>query len=89
MKVRLELNNSGAWKLLARFDAANADDRVDVLTCAERLVDALASVGATGVTLRVSTDESIPRSLTVFDRQRGWWPKKPAELLFIAPVGGA
>ena len=79
--VRLELNNSGAWKLLARFDASNADDRIDVLTCAERLVDALASAGAAGITLRVATDEAMPRRLTTFERARGWYPKSPAELL--------
>lgn len=79
--VRLELNAAGSWKLLAKFDAFNADTRVDVLTCAQRLVDALHSAGSRGVTLRVATDERHPRSLTHFDHARGWWPKKPEEPL--------
>lgn len=79
--VRIELNAAGAWKLLAKFDAFNADDREDVLGCAARLVDALHGVGSPGLKLRVATDEAYPRALTYFDHARGWWPKKPAELL--------
>lgn len=79
--VRLELNAAGSWKLLAKFDAFNADTRCDVLSCATRLIDALHMAGSTGITLRVATDEAHPRSLSHFDVRRGWWPKKPEELL--------
>jgi hypothetical protein len=79
--VRLELNAAGSWKLIAKFDAFNADDREDVLKCAAGLVDALHAAGSPGLKLRVATDESQPRALTNFDHARGWWPKKPADLV--------
>lgn len=36
--VRLELNNSGAWKVLGRFDAADDEQTALVLDAAEDLV---------------------------------------------------
>lgn len=79
--LRLELNAAGSWKLISRFNAFNADDRQDVLKCAAALVDALAAAGSPGLKLRVSTDDAQPKALTYFDHARGWWPKKPAEVL--------
>jgi hypothetical protein len=39
--VRLELNNSGAWKLLGHFDAADDMQTDEVMNAAEALVKAL------------------------------------------------
>ena len=33
--VRLELNNSGAWKAILQYDAANGDDDADAQNCAD------------------------------------------------------
>lgn len=40
---RLELNNTGAWKLLGRFDAAREDATDAILNAAAQLADALNS----------------------------------------------
>lgn len=39
--VRLELNNSGSWKVLGRFDAADDEQTSLVLDAAEQLVNTL------------------------------------------------
>ena len=72
--VRLELNNSGAWKLLGRFDAAD-DDQVDlVLDAAEDLVKTLHnSEDPKGCpSLRVSMDDHLQQVLMRWDLERGW-----------------
>lgn len=70
--VRLELNNSGSWKLLGRFDAADDEQTALVLDAAEDLVRTLHnSDDPTGCpTLRVSRD-----TITVllrWDIENGW-----------------
>lgn len=75
---RLELNNTGAWKLLGKFDAAEEDYVDDILTAAGNLADALNQCpGSPGVTtLRVSTDDPQPQVLMRHDaREHGW--RKP------------
>lgn len=79
--LRLELNAAGSWKLIAKFEGFNADDRVDVLKSAAGLIDALHGAGTTGLKLRVATDEAYPRALTHFETARGWWPKKPEDVV--------
>ena len=72
--VWLELNNSGAWKVLGRFDAAD-DDQVDlVLDAAEDLVKTLHnSEDPKGCpSLRVSMDDHLQQVLMRWDLERGW-----------------
>jgi hypothetical protein len=51
--VRLEINNSGAWKVIGRFDAADDVRADDILNCAHELAAALCDAGSR-LTLRVS-----------------------------------
>lgn len=80
--LRLEISNSGssAWRLISTFDGFCADDRIDVLTCAERMVDALMSTGAPRVHLRVTRGDGARQVLSTFAHDRGWWPVKPRDL---------
>lgn len=60
---RLELNNSGAWKLLGLFDAADDNVSDNVLTASASLAEALNAASGSdraAVTLRVSTNETQP-----------------------------
>lgn len=72
--VRLELNNSGSWKLLGRFDAADEDQTALVLDAAEELVKTLNNGGQAKhcPTLRVSIDDSLCQTLLRWDLDRGW-----------------
>lgn len=74
---RLELNNSGAWKLLGKFDAAEEDYVDDILNAASNLLDALnqcpGSVG--GITMRVATDDPQPSVLMRHDTPGLGWRK--------------
>ena len=74
---RIELNNSGAWKLLGKFDAANAEATDNILSAAGALADAL-NARESGrqalVTLRVSTDEPCPDVLMRHKTGEGWVP---------------
>jgi hypothetical protein len=73
---RLELNNSGAWKLLARFDAANADPTDEIMNAAEQLAKAIndpASGRTTHVSLRISTDDAHPDTIMRWTHERGMW----------------
>jgi len=73
---RLELNNSGAWKLLAKFDAANAEDTDALMNAAESLAKAINDTSSgrkPGTSLRVATDETSPVMLTLWTHERGIW----------------
>lgn len=73
---RLELNNSGAWKLLGRFDAARTEAADEIMNAAEALVKALndqASGRTALASLRISTDESLPDVLMRWEPARGAW----------------
>lgn len=74
--ARLELNNSGAWKLIARFDAANQDATDAIMETAEALVRAIndPACGRTAHTsLRISTDDALPITLMRWTPERGMW----------------
>ena len=64
--VKLEINNSGAWKTIARFDAGN-DESADKARAAGQLLGELSPC-----TLRIATDESLPCVLVRWDADRGW-----------------
>jgi hypothetical protein len=72
--VRLELNNSGAWKLLGRFDAADDEQTALVLDAAEELVKTLhnSEDPRRCATLRVSIDDSLGTVLLRWDLADGW-----------------
>lgn len=67
--VRLELNNSGSWKVLARFDAGDSE-------AAGKARDAgsmLGELGGPRTTLRICTDAALPQVLVRWSADRGWW----------------
>lgn len=66
--VRLEINNSGAWKIIARFDAGN-EDMGDKASAAGQLLGEINP----NATFRISTDEAMPHVLMRWDAERGWW----------------
>lgn len=72
--VNLELNNSGAWKKLGCFDAADEEQAALVLDAAETLVQTLHnSENPKGCpTLRVSIADSLQEVLYRWDIERGW-----------------
>lgn len=71
---RLELNNSGAWKLLGTFDAADEMQTALVLDAAEELIKTLNNGGPAKrcPTLRVSIDEPLGEVLMRWDIENGW-----------------
>jgi hypothetical protein len=72
--VRIELNNSGAWKVLGRFDAADTEQTSLVLDASEDLIKTLNNGGpATHCpTLRVSMDDGLGAVLMRWDIDNGW-----------------
>jgi len=79
--VRLELNNSGAWKVLGRFDAADDEQSALVLDAAETLVQTLHNNEDPKrcPTLRVSIDDNLQEVLLRWDLTRGWRDAKTGE----------
>lgn len=75
--VRLELNNTGAWKLLAKFDFERNPAATDaILDASHRLALAIndrESGRPARVCLRISTDESLPKTLMRWEMDRGYW----------------
>lgn len=80
--VRLELNNSGAWKLLARFDATCEEQADAIMNAAGELARAI-NAGESGrpslVTLRISTDDPLPSVLMRWSDAKGWLGSLPTE----------
>lgn len=73
--VRLEVNNSGAWKVIGRFDAADDDQSALVLDAAEDLIKTLnngAPPRQCGK-LRVSIDDALNEVLMYWTAERGCW----------------
>lgn len=72
--VRLELNNSGSWKVLGRFDAADDEQTSLVLDAAQDLVKTLhnSEDAKRCPTLRVSIDDNLQQVLLRWDLLRGW-----------------
>jgi hypothetical protein len=71
---RLELNNSGAWKVLGRFDAADEEQSALVLDAAEDLVKTLHNnEDPKGCpTMRISMDDGLADVLMRWDLVGGW-----------------
>lgn len=79
---RLELNNSGAWKLLGRFDAGQDAAASAIMDAAEQLARALndpACGRPSTVTLRISTDEPLPGVLIRWSDEDGWRDARTGE----------
>lgn len=72
--VRLELNNSGAWKVLGRFDAADDEQASLVMDAAETLVKTLhnSEDPKRCPTLRISIDDALATVLTRWSLGEGW-----------------
>jgi hypothetical protein len=73
--VRLELNNSGSWKVLGRFDAADDEHTSLVLDAAEDLIKTLhnSEDPKRCPTLRVSIDDALGSVLLRWELARGWY----------------
>lgn len=72
---RIELNNSGAWKLLGKFDAGADEAASAIMDAAEQLARALndpASGRPSMVSLRISTDDALPGVLMRWSDEHGW-----------------
>lgn len=67
--AKLELNNSGSWKTLARFDAGD-DDQADKAHAAGQL---LGELGGDKTALRIATDDPLPVVLRRWSGDRGWF----------------
>ena len=80
---RLELNNSGAWKLLGTFDAADDEQTSLVLDAAEDLIKTLhnSEDPKRCPTLRVSIDDAAGFVLLRWDIERGWRDAQTGEAL--------
>lgn len=73
--VRLDLNNSGSWKTIGRFDAADEDHASLVMDAAEQLIVAINN-GAPPkrcATLRICIDDYLNQVLARWDAERGHW----------------
>ena len=72
--VRLEFNNSGSWKVLGRFDAADEEHASLVLDAAEDLVKTLHNCEDPKrcPTLRVSHDDGLGEVIMRWDLVGGW-----------------
>jgi len=72
--VRLEFNNSGSWKVLGRFNAADDEHASLVLDAAEELIKTLhnSEEPKRCPTLRVTIDDGLGAVLMRWDLQRGW-----------------
>jgi hypothetical protein len=79
--VRLELNNSGAWKVLGRFDAADAEQTSLVMDAAEELIRTLhnSECPRRCPTLRVTIDDSLATVLTRWSIAEGWRDAKTGD----------
>ena len=74
--VRLEVNNSGSWKLVCRFDAADADQADAAMEGAECLMRAAGGRSP----WRISSDESLLQVLMrLEDLAKGWRAVSHAE----------
>jgi hypothetical protein len=66
--VKLQVNTSGAWKDIVRFDADDTR-RTDQVTDA---ADELGLVGAGAITFRIVSDEPLPCVLFNWTHGPGW-----------------
>lgn len=79
--VCLELNNSGSWKSLGRFDADDDDQASLVMDAAETLVQTLNNGGPAQrcPTLRVRIDDGLAEELMRWSLELGWRDAKTGE----------
>jgi hypothetical protein len=79
--VKLELNNSGAWKRLGSFDAADDEQTALVLDAAEQLVKTLHNSEDANrcPTLRVCIDDSLGSTLLRWSLRDGWRDARTGE----------
>lgn len=65
--VQLQINNSGSWKTIARFDAHDE-------AAADKAVRAGQLLGELGPrsTLRIATDDPLPCVMARWDCNNGW-----------------
>lgn len=78
--VRLEINNSGSWKVLGRFDMAEEATADHVLDAADTLFWGLnAGMARRASTLRVSTDDGMGTVLMRWDLENRWRDAKTGE----------
>lgn len=68
--VQLQINNSGAWKIIASFDAGD-DESADKARAAGQLLGELG--GKNRTTLRIATDQAVTQVLARWDTERGWF----------------
>ena len=73
--VKLELNNSGSWKRLGAFDAADEDQAALVMDAAEELVKTLhnSEDPRRCPNMRICVDDSLGIVLLRWELQRGWY----------------
>ena len=70
--LRLEINNSGAWKVLGRFDTDDEFVANNVLVAASQLAQALVA-GGNRLTLRVSSGDGPYVALMHWSDQYSGW----------------
>ncbi|KPU91117.1 hypothetical protein APR50_17290 [Variovorax paradoxus] len=66
--AKLQVNTSGAWKDVVRFDATDVAETDRVTDAA----DELGQVGAGAITFRLVSDEALPRVLFRWTHPVGW-----------------
>ena len=82
--VKLELNNSGSWKRLGGFDAADDDQAALVMDAAEALIKTLhnSEDPKRCPTLRISMDhptDTVDVVLMRWELTRGWYDARTGE----------
>ena len=68
--VRLQINNSGSWKTIARFDAHD-EAAANKAVMAGQLLGELGDLGPR-TTLRIATAEDMPCVMAHWDSAQGW-----------------
>lgn len=73
--VKLELNNSGSWKRLGAFDAADEGQAALVMDAAEDLIKTLhnSEDPKRCPTMRICVDDALNVVLLRWELQRGWY----------------
>ena len=66
--VRLQVNNSGAWKNIVTFDAANDEFSSSVMLAAAML----GTASDHDITFRIVIPDTYPEVLTSWSRSKGW-----------------
>lgn len=66
--VQLQINNSGAWKTVAKFDAGDEQAGAN----AQQAVELLGQINSSKTTWRIATDEALPCVLLRWSVVTGW-----------------